>query len=291
MFGKTIDYHLLKPLTHDRYRATEEELRRRAENSSYSLEEARAYCERARSVFFGGALPLDPELSYLDIGSGMGRLAVGLCAAGAKDVTGVEVVERAVVEAERLAAQLDRIERMARPRFFCRDVHSWDADRQYDVVLVLGAMEHIHKPDAFIKTLPRLMKPEGRAFVSFEPFRSPTGDHMSPFFRVPVPWRGLLFSEQAILKLRRECYRPTDPATRFEEIVGGLNKMSFPQYLRYIEEAGLEVEAHFFNPQVRANRNTRLLTPINWLLTHIPRVQGYFILYGYSILKKARPLA
>ena len=70
-----------------------------------------------------------------------------------------------------------------------------------------------------------LLKPNGTAYVSHEPFQSPVGDHMHfGFFNFLIPYRGILFSEHAILKLRRECYRPTDTAMRFQDIVGGLNK-------------------------------------------------------------------
>ena len=237
MFGKTIDYHLLKPLTHTRNRATEAELMQLAQASAYTPEEARQYWERVKCVYFDGRISLHPDSSYLDIGCGMGRLAIGLAAAGARDVTGVEIVDRHVAAAKRIASQLDED---VRPQFHCVDIHAWNSGRQYDVVFVLGAMEHIHDPGSFLKILPRFLKPAGVALVSFEPFKSPIGDHMREFFRVQIPWRGLLFAEEAILRLRRECYRPTDPARRYQEIVGGLNLMSFTEYLGYVEDAGLE---------------------------------------------------
>jgi 2-polyprenyl-3-methyl-5-hydroxy-6-metoxy-1,4-benzoquinol methylase len=283
MFGKKIDYYLLKPFTHSENRATEDELMALARESSYSLDGARAYCERVKHEYFDGTLPIDKSLSYLDIGSGIGRLSIGLSLCGATDVTGVEVVERHVAEAKGIAANL---EEDLRPQFHCVDIHSWDSGRQYDVVIVLGAMEHIRDPENFLELLPRFMKPDGAAFVSFEPFKSPLGDHMRGFFRIQIPWRGLLFSEEAVLRLRRECFRPTDPARRYQEIVGGLNLMTFSEYLRYVRDAGLEFVAHNFNPQIKRHWLLRAIYPINWILTHIPKVQDYFIICGYSILKK-----
>ena len=81
MFGKTVDYHLLKPLTHKRNKATAEELERQAKqldrpsndapaHSAYTLEQARDYTEKAADLYFRGRFPVDPDLSYLDLGCG-----------------------------------------------------------------------------------------------------------------------------------------------------------------------------------------------------------------------------
>lgn len=285
MFGEHIDYRLLRLIAHDRNKATEAELDGRAERSTFTIEDARAYLDKVKNVYFDGRLPVDPNLAYLDIGCGMGRLCIGLAAAGARNVTGIEVVPRHAVEAETIAQALPP---ETRPRFFNVDIHEWTPPRQYDVIFVLGAMEHIHDPKRFLEVLPRLLAPEGRAFVSHEPFEGPVGDHMTGFFRVQIPWRGLLFSEQALLRLRAEYFRPTDRVTRYQDVAGGLNLMSWRTYQRWAREAGLEFEFSAFNPQVKHYRRLRPLWPVVWALTHLPLVQGYFIMNGYSILRRQR---
>jgi 2-polyprenyl-3-methyl-5-hydroxy-6-metoxy-1,4-benzoquinol methylase len=287
VFGPVIDYWLLRPLTHSRNKASEEELSRQALASTFTIEEARKYVQRARGEYFAGAFPVSEELSYLDVGCGMGRFVLGLSALGAKDVTGVDILQRHIDEARTLADKLP--EGCVRPELHHADVHNWDTDRQFDVVIVLGAMEHIHDPRDFLKSLARLIKPGGRAFVSFEPFQGPFGDHMSSFFRVPIPWRGLIFNEKAVMRLRAENYRPTDPATRYQEIAGGLNCIGFRAYFRYIREAGLEVEATYCNPQFG---NRRRWLPLSWtsaVLTRIPYLGGYFVFSAYSILRRSSP--
>jgi 2-polyprenyl-3-methyl-5-hydroxy-6-metoxy-1,4-benzoquinol methylase len=281
--GEWLDYRCLRLIATDRNMATEAELDEEAARSTFTVDEARAYLEKVRDVYFDGQLRVEPDLSYLDIGSGMGRLAIGLAAAGANDVTGVELVPRHVAEADRIAGALPP---EVRPRFVNSDVHDWAPPRRYDVIFVLGAIEHIHDPRKLLELLPRLLAPGGRAFVSHEPFEGPFGDHMTQFFRVQIPWRGLLFSERAILRLRREYFRPTDRATRYAEIVGGLNQMSFRSYLRLVREAGLEVVSHNFNPQLKHYRKLRPLYPVSWLLTHLPFVQGYFTMSAYSVLTR-----
>jgi len=127
MSGERIDYRLLRLIAHDRNKATEEELDERAQRSTFSVDDARAWLEKVRNVYFAGRLPVDPKLHYLDIGCGNGRLCIGLAAAGARNITGIEIVPRHVVEAETIARALPP---GARPRFFNVDIHDWTPPRQ-----------------------------------------------------------------------------------------------------------------------------------------------------------------
>ena len=283
MFGSGIDYHLLKPFCHSRNRATESELNERAQHSTFTRDEARNYCDRMVNEFFEERFPINPELSYLDIGCGMGRLSYGLNLAGIQDVTGIDIVERHVEEAKDIARKLNVFNP---PEFHHVDVHSWEPRRQYDVIITLGAMEHIHDPGKFLARLPRLLKPGGRAFVSFEPFHSPIGDHMNDFFRILIPWRGLIFSEKAVLRLRGEFYRPTDPAQRYQDIVGGLNLMRFTQYLQWADEAGFDFSFHNFNPQLKKRKRYYPLQILSAGLTRVPRLRDFFGMCVYSILER-----
>jgi hypothetical protein len=147
-------------------------------------------------------------------------------------------------------------------------------------------MEHIHDPAEYLTRLSKLMKPGGQAFVSFEPFHSPIGDHMNEFFKIKIPWRGLIFSEKAVLRLREEFFRPGDSVKRYQDIVGGLNLMSFSQYLKWADEAGLEFSFHNFNPQLKKRK---LYFPLHILssgLTRIPKIRDFFGICVYSILKR-----
>jgi SAM-dependent methyltransferase len=283
LFGSSIDYRVLKPLTHRRNLLTQEDLDHLSRNEGYTLEQAAAYLERTRTEYFAGQLPVDPQLSYLDVGCGLGELSVGLCLAGAHDVTGIDIEawhgEAANVSAARIPAGT------ARPKFYVADVHTWECNRQFDVIFALGVMEHLRSPVAFLASLPRLLKPSGRAFVSIEPFHSPIGDHMHGFFGLQIPWRSLLFSEEAVLRLRRECYRPSDLAERFPDIAGGLNGVRFGNYLQQIKDAGLEVVMHNINPQLWTYRKFLPFRPLSAALTRVPFLRDYFIVTAYSILR------
>jgi hypothetical protein len=59
------------------------------------------------------------------------------------------------------------------------------------------------------------------------------------FFR-PVPWMHLVFKEETIMAVR--SLHKTDGATRFEEVEGGLNKMTVGGFLHLVEQSGFKVE-------------------------------------------------
>jgi 2-polyprenyl-3-methyl-5-hydroxy-6-metoxy-1,4-benzoquinol methylase len=280
MLGQNIDYWLLRPFVHARNRATEDELDVAFRNSDYSLSEAQIYLNNI-NILFGGNLLVNPDLSYLDVGCGMGRLCMGLINAGAKDVTGIDIVPRNIEQAKELANRFDFGNKL---ELICTDFHNWQADRSYDVIAVLGVMEHIRKPKQFLQELPRLMKIDGNALIGHENFFGPRGDHLRHFFRVQIPWRGVIFSEKALMKLRREFYRPTDPAECLQDIVGGLNKLSFNKFVNCSLQAGLKFTYLNINPSYKKIKTLYLLSQ---LLIKVPLLNNYFVEYVYAVLKKA----
>ncbi len=105
---------------------------------------------------------------------------------------------------------------------------------------------------------------------------------MQRFFRIPIPWRGVLFSEQAILRLRRERFRPTDKATRYQDITGGLNLMRYSEFLKTATYLGWTFEFLDVNPQLKKLKPIYSLSSV---LTSIPHVQDYVAGSVYAVLR------
>ncbi len=283
MFGERIDYWMLRPLTHQRNLATEAELNLRA-STCRALDVAEAEARlRKWNARLCGRIPISRELRYLDIGCGHGDLTLAFVLAGCRDVTGIDVTPRNIERARTYSEQLGVSEQV---NFECADVHQWDSPRQFDVALSHEVMEHMPEPRRFLDRLGQLVRPGGIALFAFGPlFHSPFGDHMNSFFRLRIPWRGVLFSEKAILRLRREQYRPSDPAETYQQILGGLNLMRYSEFLRYVAETGWETETLLVNPQFKRIR------PLHWLsgcLVRIPVVQDFFAASVYAILRRPR---
>jgi len=286
MLGEKIDYWLLRPLVHGRNRATEEELDREGSTSLLGDQETTKLPRILAR--FEGHFPLSPSLRYLDIGCGSGELTLALAKRIAETyqrpprIVGVDFLPRFVQRARANARQAGLEDHV---RFECADIHEWQAPHPFDVAISFDALEHIANPGAFLASMQRHLAPGGIAAISFGPlFHSPFGDHMDPFFRVPVPWRGLLFSERAILRLRSEFYRPTDGARRLTEVAGGLNLMRYSDFLRDAREAGWRLRYLRTNTFLRNGIARRLAAS----LAQHPRIGDYFMHNVYAVMEPAR---
>jgi SAM-dependent methyltransferase len=281
MLGNNLDYMLLRPFTHSRLLKTEEWMNEAAAQNPTADTK---YADSRLSKLFKrleGHFPIDSSLRYLDVGCGPGDITLALARAGCGHVIGVDMVDRLINRA-RLGAQQLKLEE--RVEFVCTDIHDWRPPHRFDVILSHEALEHIREPRAFFAQMADLLAPGGVAILAFGPlFHSPVGDHMDGFFRFPIPWRGVLFSEQAILRLRRERYRPTDVATRYQEISGGLNLMRYSEFLRYVKETGWEFQFLSVNPQLK---RVPFLSLVSNAFVRVPLIQDSFATSVYTILRR-----
>ena len=107
---------------------------------------------------------------------------------------------------------------------------------------------------------------------------------MWDFFRLQIPWRGILFPEQAVLRVRRECFRPTDPAKGYREVAGGLNLMRYSEFLKYVRNTGWEFDYLAVNTCLRRLPPLRFISDI---VTRVPAVRDYFVHNVYAVLRRA----
>ena len=281
MLGGHIDYKLLRPFTHSRNLATEEDLDGLwLREETFPLEHALLRLEKfVRRV--NGHLPISPDLSYLDIGCGCGDISIALAHLGAGRVTGVDMMPRNISRAN---MHLREIHPGGSIEFVCADIFSLAHREKFDIVISHEALEHIDRPRPFLSILTSFLRPGGKAILGFGPlFHSPLGDHMSDFFRVTIPWRGVLFSEKAILRLRAERFRPTEHASSFSEIRGGLNRMRYSEFLRYVEDAGLAPTFLTVNPQLK---RWRPVFHVSNALVRIPVLQDFLASSVYAVLQR-----
>lgn len=283
MLGEALDYRVLRSLAHARLRATEDELDRlhAEQGRDPGALDAAAKLDKLRARF-EGRFPLDPRLSYLDLGCGEGELALALARLGAR-VTGVDFMPRAI-EAARRNARRAAAEGAVQGEvsFLCADLHAWQPAQRFDVLLSIDVFEHVRDPEAFLRRMAGFLAPGGVAVMAFGPlFHSPFGDHMKAFFRVQLPWRGVLFNERALLRVRRECYRPTDPAERLQDVAGGLNRMRYGEFLRYLARTGWR--ARFLRVNAGIPRPARAVSRV---LTSVPLARDYFVHNVYAVLER-----
>jgi SAM-dependent methyltransferase len=281
MLGPTLDYLVLRVLAHRRNLRSERELDDDCGEAFVPADATRKLSKlqaRLRS-----ALPISPESSYLDVGCGLGALALALRAAGCRDVTGVDLAARHIAEARRRAAALGDRE----VEFHCADIHDWRCGRRYDVVLSHEALEHIDDVPHFLERCRELTRDGGLLVLAFGPlFHSPFGDHMDGFFRWNIPWRGALFNERALLRVRRECYRPTAAPQSYRD--AGLNQLRFSEFLAFARATGWAFRFLDVNPQLR---RLPLAHGASNALLRVPRVRDYVATSVYAVLERAQRAA
>jgi SAM-dependent methyltransferase len=109
----------------------------------------------------------------------------------------------------------------------------------FDVVYSCSSFEHFSDPEAILRLMCDRVKPGGKVVITFaEPWYSNNGAHTGGYCR--IPWANLLFSERTIMAVRSR-YR-SDGARRFEDVEGGLNRMTVAKFERLIKDTGLRVD-------------------------------------------------
>ena len=108
----------------------------------------------------------------------------------------------------------------------------------YDVVVSQDAMEHFEEPQTALSVMARALRPEGLILLTFgPPWWAPYGAHMRYF--CPIPWLQLWFSEKTVMAVRAR-YR-CDGAKHYQEVEGGLNKISLSRFERIVHGSGLRL--------------------------------------------------
>lgn len=203
----------------------------------------------------------------VDIGCGAGEQILGIAKEGARLAIGADMREIYKEAEARTSAEGvgDRV------RFTIDPLRNL-GESSVDIVYSLNAFEHFAEPGRILEDVYYILKPGGRFFVTFgPPWLAPYGVHH--YFMIRYPWAHLLFSEGTILKIRR-LYRD-DNALRYEEVEGGLNKMTIRKYERYVRDSGFAFE-----------RFDKIPVKGLWPLTTIPFINEFFTCHITSVLTK-----
>jgi SAM-dependent methyltransferase len=186
----------------------------------------------------------------VDFGCGYGSDAVEMAQRGARKVIGIDIQERFLAKARERAKRLGVSDRCA---------FATKADERADVIVAIDSFEHFDNPEAVLKTMAGVIKPDGCVIASFGPtWYHPLGGHLFSVF----PWAHLIFTEDALIRWRSDF--KSDGAKRFREVEGGLNQMTIRRFERIVRKSPFkfaQFEAVPINKlRLVANRLTREFT-------------------------------
>ena len=219
------------------------------------------------SSLFGERFSLSVKGStVLDYGCGYGQTVVSLAKSDAALAVGLDIRE-SVLQAGRTLARQEQVGE--RCLFINADNTGAIAPfkERIDVIVSIDGFEHYAEPEAVLRQMRHLLRPGGLAYISFgPPWWHPYGSHLT-FMGVP-PWSHVLFKEETILAMRAR-YR-SDGARRFEDVEGGLNRMTIARFERLVKASGFQVDDLHLIPI----RGTKFLGRNRWgreLFTSIVR--------------------
>jgi len=185
----------------------------------------------------------------LDAGCGMGDRTVAARLAGAQLAAGIDTDPEKLHWARLLAVQnrcpadflLGSVTRLPCP------------DESFDLILLLDVIEHLEEPLTALTEVYRVLRPGGRVLMTFPPYNSPWGAHLTE--HVMLPWAHLLCPESELLALWKEIHRQEvarggvrTGARRQRCIIAAesitdlwsLNRMTIHRFLELLSQASLE---------------------------------------------------
>jgi len=95
----------------------------------------------------------------------------------------------------------------------------------------------------------------------------------------------LLFPEPVVMRVRRECYRPDEPAERYEAITGHLSRMTVERFRRHALETGFTLSVLRVNPDKDRFRRG-LFRPLNAMINAQPRLRELGAQSLFAVLER-----
>lgn len=209
----------------------------------------------------------------MDVGCGLGSTCIYLAINGAEEVVGIDINKHSIEFAKskliRDYPQLSNIVKFKMVEEL--------GNENFDVIISKDSFEHIKNPTECLIDMKKRLTKNGLIAIGFGPlWKSPYGGHIS--FMTKFPWSHLIFPESVIMEERKR-FRPEERAETFEEIIGGLNKMTLNKFLDIIKNSSLE--AVYFKTNVSENRIVKTFN----ILRYLPLCKEFFTCNIYCILK------
>jgi SAM-dependent methyltransferase len=140
------------------------------------------YYRSAKVIAFLERAGVEIRGRVLDAGCGGGGMPLSL-AEHADEVIGIDPIDRFSQAGARLARERD----LARLRFLQADGMALPfAAGSFDLVLSHAVIEHVADAGLYLRECRRVLKTDGRVFLSTAPYLSFAGAHL-PRLRIPVP--------------------------------------------------------------------------------------------------------
>lgn len=217
----------------------------------------------------------------LDFGCGTGELCALMAEHNPKHIVGVELSKDAVNRAR--ASQADAKKSTNASIEFIHAARKKTVpvdDATIDLISCFDVVEHIADVSFTLQEWRRMLKPGGKVWIWWSPWRGPFGHHMESL--IPLPWVHLIFPERSMFEACAELYDSpdfvpriwdTDTATGLKKPNKWRSQQQFHPFLNRLTQRGFEREVHNAGLQIDRrdihgfsgswkSRATRMLLPV-----------------------------
>lgn len=154
----------------------------------------------------------------------------------------------------------------------------------FDIIIMRDTLEHIHDQGAFLKHLSKFIKPSGKIFFAFPPWRMPFGGHQqicNSSFLSRLPYFHLLPNVLyvGILKLFGEGKDKINTLLEVKE-----TKISIIGFKKMLANGSFKIDSELFymvnpNYEIKFNLKARKLP----IILNIPFIREFFITTYYCL--------
>jgi ubiquinone/menaquinone biosynthesis C-methylase UbiE len=130
----------------------------------------------------------------LDVGCGLGGKTVWYAESGARLVVGVDLQRKHARQSRLYATSRGQAQRIA--VLVGNAMRLPFQEGSFDLLTANDSLEHFADPAAALRELGRVLRPGGRLYLYFTPYRSPLGSHL--YDHVRIPWCQLLLSRRLL---------------------------------------------------------------------------------------------
>lgn len=228
-------------------------------------------------------LPVTPELSVAEIGCGEGGNMAPFLDLGCK-VFGIDIAENKIQNAKLFFEGHPNEKNLT---LIAEDIYKLEPGDhlKFDLILMRDTLEHIPDQQVFLAYLKKFLKPHGKVFIAFPPWRMPFGGHQQiceSRFLSKLPYYHILpvFLYKSFLKLFGESGPKIKGLLEVKET--GISLFRFKKILKQNNYFIDKETMYLINPnyEVKFKLKTRKLP----VLLNIPYLRDFYTTTYYCII-------
>jgi SAM-dependent methyltransferase len=230
-------------------------------------------------------VPINEDLVMAEIGCGEGGNIKPFLDKGCT-VYGIDMAVNKIENAKRFFADHPNTAKLT---LIAEDIYKIDHNSipKFDLIVMRDTLEHIHDQEKFLAYLKNFLKPEGKVFLGFPPWRMPFGGHQqlckSKFLSL-LPYYHLLPMPlyKGMLKLFGESEAKIIDLAEIKD-----TGISLGRFKKIIKKVGYRIDKetrYFINPnyEIKFKLKPRKLSPV----FNIPYVNEFYVTTYYCIISK-----